>query len=398
MRLRPILLLLGVITVTFLARMLLSPLLLQIRSHYGFSHVEGGMLFFRISIGFSVSMLLSGFVAQKLQHRGTVLASVFIVAAALILLGLAPPRPVFYAALVLLGAGGGLYGPSGITMLTEVAKTRHWGKALALHEAGPILGFFGAPMLAGLAVRYAGWQALFLAVAAVSVGIALLFLRYAEGGRFTGVPPSPRNVLAIWANSRFWIIALFFVLAIGVELGVYSMLPSFLVDARGMPESAANSLVGISRLTALVLVFTSGWLADRFGARLLIGAVAVAAGTATIAIGVARGPLLLAAVVLQPMLISAFFPAGFIELSRVAPSQSRNLAVALVIPLGNLFGSGLVPAALGMLAERGWFAAGFVAVGVTMPAAVLLLPLLPRTYGASPEDTGCETASGARSP
>ncbi len=377
LNLRPIFLLIGVLTMTFLARMLLSPLLLHVRAYYGFTHAEGGMLFFAMSVGFSLSMLLSGFVAERLNHRGTVLASAFIVGAALVLLGLGPPRPVFYGGLGLLGAGAGLYGPSGIAMLTDVAKSQHWGRALALHEIGPILGFFAAPLLATIAVRHATWQALFFLVAALSFGVAVLFLRCAEGGRFPGAPPSPRNIMQIWSVGRFWVIALFFVLAVGLEVGVYSMLPTFLVDERGLSEEVTNSLVGVSRLTALAVVFTAGWLADRFGAKRLIGVVAIGAGFATAGIGVARGPLLLAFVLFQPMVISAFFPAGLIELSRVAPAHSRNLAVALVIPVANLFGSGVFPAVLGYLAERGLFASGFVLAGLLMPAATLLLPLLP---------------------
>lgn len=375
--LRPILLLVGALCVTFLARMLLSPLLLQIRAHYELTHGEGGMLFFIISAGYSVSMLLSGFVAQRLEHRGTVLASLLIIATALALIGFAPPLPVFYTGLVLLGAGAGLYGPSGITTLTDVAAAEHWGKALALHEIGPILGFFGAPVLAAFVVRYASWQAGFMVISAASFAVAVLFRRYAVGGRFPGAPPSLHNIVQIWSIGRFWIIALFFVLAVGLEIGVYSMLPSFLVEVRGMSETATNSLVGASRLTALALIFVSGWLADRIGARILIGIISVAAGSVTIGIGVARGQLLFVAVLLQPMLIAAFFPAALIELARVAPAQSRNLAVALVIPVANLFGSGVVPAALGYLAERGRFAEGFVMVGTLMPVAALLFLLLP---------------------
>ncbi len=74
---KPVLLLVTVVTITFLARMLLSPLLLQIRAHYGLTHAEGGSLFLVLSVGYSVSVLLSGFVAERLHHRGTVLASAF---------------------------------------------------------------------------------------------------------------------------------------------------------------------------------------------------------------------------------------------------------------------------------------------------------------------------------
>ncbi len=377
--LRPALLLAGVLTITFLSRMVLSPLLLHIRAHYELTHAQGGALFFVMSVGFSVSMLLSGFVAARLNHRRTVLTSVLVVGVAMLLLGLSPPRALFYPGLVLLGAGAGLYGPSGIAILTDTARPQHWGKALAIHEIGPILGFFGAPVLATVVLRLAGWEAVFLVVGVTSLAVAALFVRHAEGGRFPGVPPSPQNVLRIWSIGRFWIVALFFVLAVGLEIGVYSMLPTFLVELRGWSEEVTNTLVGVSRLTALILVFTSGWLADRIGTKRLILGVAISAGLATVGIGVGGGPLLVTAVIVQPMLVAAFFPAGLIELSRIAPAESRNLAIALVVPIANVFGSGVVPAVLGQLAERDLFAAGFVGVGALMLAATALLPLLPGT-------------------
>lgn len=377
--LRPILFLLSVFTLNVVARMLLSPLLLPIEEHYGLSHAEGGALFLVISIGYSVSVFFSGFVARWLLHRGTIVASGAVVAAGLLVLASAPPLPAFYVGLALVGVGTGLYGPSGIAMLTGAAHARHWGKAVAVHEIGPIVGFFAAPVLASLAIRFASWQLLFGAIAAACLAAAVLFARLAHGGRERGTPPSPRNILRIWSIGRFWIVALFFVFAIGLEIGVYSMLPTFLVEEHGMTQGFTNTLVGISRLSALALIFTSGWLADRIGAKRMIGLVSLAAGAATVGIGAGGGALLVAAVLLQPMLIAAFFPAGVTELAKIAPPESRNLAISLVIPVGNLFGAGAVPAALGYFAERGHFGAGFVAVGGLMLTALALLPLLPAT-------------------
>jgi NNP family nitrate/nitrite transporter-like MFS transporter len=379
LHLKPVLFLCGVLTLNFLARMLLSPLLLRIEQFYGISHAEGGALFFFLSLGYSVSMLGSGFVAERLLHRGTVLTSVFAVGLVLLLLSTGPPLALFRVGLVALGVGAGLYGPSGIAMLTGVAQAQHWGKALAIHEVGPILGFFLAPVLAGVAGTWTDWRGVFAALGVVSLVLGIFFWRFAEGGRFQGARPSPRNIWAIWRIGRFWVVAALFVLAIGGEIGVYSMLPAFLTDARGWAPATTNSVVSVSRLTALALIFSSGFLADRFGARMLIGAVCLSAGLATLAIGLGTGALLTVAVLIQPMLIAAFFPAGLIELSKVTPASSRNLAIALVLPLGNLFGAGIVPAGMGYLAERGAFPAGFAILGGILLLSLLLLRALPPT-------------------
>ncbi len=375
---RPVVLLVGALFLTFVPRMLLAPLLLRVEKSFALSRVESGALFFFISGGYSAAMLVSGFVAARLQHRGTITIALGIVGIGLLVLGAAPIATVFRLGLVILGAGAGLYAPSGIATLTDTVSARHWGKALGLHETGPILGFFAAPLLVELSVRIATWRVLLVVFGAVCLVFAPVYFRLARGGRFAGAAPKMRHVVSIVSQPTFWIVAMFFVLTVGLEVGVYSMLPTFLVTERGLSGTAANSLISVSRLTALFLVFSSGLLADRFGARLMIGVVCTAAGIATVLIGVSGGAVLVAAVLLQPMLVAAFFPAGFIVLTGVTDSESRNLVVAMVIPLAYVFGGGVVPTGIGWLSARGRFDVGFVIVGLMMIAAVALLRLLPR--------------------
>jgi len=154
------------------------------------------------------------------------------------------------------------------------------------------------------------------------------------------------------------------------------MLPAFLVDARGIDQSLVNSMVSTSRLTSLLMIFIAGWLADRFGYRGVIAAVSVACGIVTTFIGFAGGPLLVTAVYLQPMLVSAFFPAGFIALAGVSSSEERNLPVSLIISLAHVVGGGMIPALIGQLAVRGAFGTGFVLAGIGMAAGALLVPLM----------------------
>ena len=375
---RPVVLLVGALFLTFVPRMLLAPLLLRVEESFALSRVESGALFFFISGGYSAAMLASGFVAARLHHRGTITVALGVVGIGLWVLAAAPTAAVFRLGLVILGAGAGLYAPSGIATLTDTVSARHWGKALGLHEIAPILGFFTAPVLVEISVRVATWRAMLIFFGAACLLSAPVYFRLARGGRFAGAAPKVRHVVSIVSQRTFWIVALFFVLAVGLEVGVYSMLPTFLVTERGLSGTAANGLVSLSRLTALLLVFSSGLLADRFGARLLIGVVCTAAGIATVLIGVSGGAILVVAVLLQPMLVAAFFPAGFIVLTGVTGAETRNLVIAMVIPLAYVFGGGVVPAGIGWLSARGRFDVGFVVVGLMMIAAVALLRALPR--------------------
>jgi NNP family nitrate/nitrite transporter-like MFS transporter len=374
-----ILLLVSVFFLTFLGRTVLSPLLLPIEADLGISHAQAGSFFLVISIGLMTTMLLSGFLSQRLSHHTTISLAVATVGLGALLFAGSRSLPAAWGALLVIGAGAGLYLPSGVATLTDVARPQQWGRAIAFHELGPILGLAAGPVLAELTLRVAGWRELMAGIGIVACLAAAAFARFGAGGRFHGAPPHFHVLRELMRSRRFWIIAFFFIMAIGLELGVYSMLPTYLVVDRGLDQSTVNTVVASSRLTSLLAVFAAGWLTDRFGVRHVIGGVAATAGAVTAALGFTDGGFLVAAVYLQPMLISAFFPAGLSALAGLGTAERRNVSVSVMIPLAYLFGAGLIPAVMGRLAEADAFGVGFIAVGVLMAAGVLLMPALRRS-------------------
>ena len=213
-----------------------------------------------------------------------------------------------------------------------------------------------------------------LGLAAVAVGTA--FIRFGRGGVFPGEPPSPKNLRMLLALPSLWIVMALFSMGIGVALSVYAMLPLYLVAEHGFDRTLANTLVGLSRVAGLGVVFVAGWLADRFGSKRTLGGVFLATGMATILLGLARKMWVIPAMFLQPLLACCFFPAGLVALSRIAPPQFRNLAVSLTIPVGFLIGGGAMPAGVGILGERGFFALGFMLVGLLVMGSILPLKYL----------------------
>jgi NNP family nitrate/nitrite transporter-like MFS transporter len=368
------LLLVGVFFLTFMSRTILAPLLLSIEADLGVSHAVGGSFFLVISVGLMATMLSSGFVSQRLSHHQTISVAVGLVGVGLLIVSSSQALGWFRVGLVVLGAGAGLYLPSGIATLTDVTPPGQWGRAMALHELGPILGLAAGPLLAELVLRVASWRVLLAALGVASICMGLVFARRGAGGRFHGEPPHWAALREVAATRRFWVITFFFVMAIGLELGVYSMLPTYLVVERGMERSLVNSVVSTSRLTSLLMIFLAGWLSDHLGVQRVFAVVAIAAGAVTALIGFVEGPILVAAVYLQPMLISAFFPAGLSALAGVSTPERRNLAISVVIPLAYLFGAGLIPAILGRLAEAGASGTGFIAIGIVMAAGALVAP------------------------
>ena len=71
----PILLFTNIFFLNFISRIIFAPLLPSIQKDLGLAHVEAASLFLFVSMGYSVSLLMSGFVSNRLQHRKTIVLS-----------------------------------------------------------------------------------------------------------------------------------------------------------------------------------------------------------------------------------------------------------------------------------------------------------------------------------
>ena len=386
--LTPILFLAGILFFTFLSRVVFSPLLVQIEEELHLSHAKSGSLFLLISIGFAPVMLGSGFVSQRITHRGTILlasvtcgVSVLIIAFSRSLLGI-------QTGMVLLGMGSGLYFPSAMATMTRLVDPEHWGKAISLHEAGPTMGYVLAPIVAELGLTFTSWRGVLIIVGVGGLMMAAVFALFGQGGRFAGEPPRLDNVGRIFYQPSFWVIAVLMSLACGASVGVYAILPVYLISEQGLDHGLVNTLVGLSRISGLVAVFLSGWLADRFGAKRVMGGVYTATAILTGLMGIGQKIVLVTVVFLQPAVVSAFFPVALLGLANVGPPKTRNIAVSLMIPFVYLFGGGIVPAGMGVVGEYYGFALGFLLMGGLLLISLCLLLFLQDRPHPVPEASG----------
>ena len=156
--LKPLLVLTSIFFVNFTSRIIYAPLLPEIERDLNISHSEAGSLFLMISAGYFISLLCSGWFASGLTHRKTIILSSVVLGLAMI--GTAFSRNLWTVRLSLfvLGLAAGLYLPSGIATLTGLISPRHRGKAIAVHELAPILGFAASPLLSELVLMRFSWQ------------------------------------------------------------------------------------------------------------------------------------------------------------------------------------------------------------------------------------------------
>jgi NNP family nitrate/nitrite transporter-like MFS transporter len=372
----PVLLLTGTVYLNFLGRLVFSPLLVPIEAEFNVGHAVTGSFFLIMAIGFSVTMLLSGFVARLIGHRATIQTASLAVVVSTLAIAASPDLLLIQIGLFVLGAGAGLYAPSGIAALTEMVEPTDWGKAIAFHDLGPNLAFISAPFLTNVLLPVTSWRGVVATIGVAAAAMLLLFSLASDAGRFKGEPPRFSTVTDLIRQPRFWAVGTFFMLAASATLGVFSILPTYLTVERNFNSATVNTLVGLSRISGIVMVFVSGVLRDRLGERILIGAVVGVGGVLTILFGVLHGTPLVVVVFLQPAVVTAFFPAALSALSRIGTATSRNVVVSLMIPAANTMGAGVFPAAMGVLGDNGVFYLGFLALGGVMLASLGLVRFL----------------------
>jgi NNP family nitrate/nitrite transporter-like MFS transporter len=356
------------------SRLAVGPLLPVIEREFDLRHGEAGSLYFFLTLGSCLGLCLSGYVAWRLSHRATIAVSGITLGTALLAIACTPSLFWIRADLVLLGLGAGLYLPSGVAVLTENTREGAWGTALAIHELGPNLGYICAPLLAELLLGFFTWRGVLGAIGGPAILLSGIFWLSGLGGSSRAHRPSGAAIAHLARTGSFWGVAGLFAVSIGLGLGLYTMMPLFLVNEVGMDRLPANLVTGLSRVSGLVSVFLAGALADRIGRSRTVMLSLAAAGSCAVLLGVLRGPWITPPLIfLQAAFAASFYPAGFSLISSVFPLPIRNVAVSMVLILATLVGAGGVPPLIGLLADHFSFALAFGAAGAATLA--LLVPL-----------------------
>lgn len=372
----PILLLTVIFFLNFLSRIVLAPLLITIEKDYHLGHGEAGSFFLLISIGYSVSLLCSGFISARFSHKNTIIFSAMAVGASVLAVAFNQSLWGTKIALLMVGLSAGLYLPSAFATITTLVQPKDWGKGLAIHELAPSLSFVAAPLLAEAFLGWLTWRWLLALLGLASMLMGLAFYSLGKGGDFRGEAPSLNNLGIFITEPAFWIMVVQFILAIGASLGVYTMIPLYLVEERGMSQGMANTFIALSKVSGLFVTLMAGWIIDRLGSKNAMVSFLLITGIFTVLLGVIPGAEVVPVIFFQQTLVGCFFPAGFAVLSRIGPAKARNMVVSLTMPLAFLIGGGAIPTGIGILAELSSFSAGMIFVGMLVLTGLTLTRFL----------------------
>lgn len=377
-KLGPVLLLTLIFFINFVARQIVGPLLPAIEVELGLSHSQSGLFLLFMGTGFFIGQILAVFLSGRWGYRRCIFISIFGMAVAVLMIGLLHGIWSLYLGFLVLGLTSGLYVPAGIALITVLIKSKDWGKAMGIHEVAPNLALILAPYIATAAVAEGSWR---LGYLCISAALALIGMIYAWLGVDAHQIPSPPNfyrVREIANNPTFWYLGFLLSLSMGVEMGVYAVIPLFLVNERSFDLSDANQLLGLSRIPGLFLVIFVGWVTDRLSPSTAVTLALGFTGIAVAALGIGPTMLLAPAVFLQSAASACLFPPILSMASQVSSTENRPLALSLSMALATMIGGGLFPAGIALTGDLVSFGIGLVGVGLLTMAGIGLVILMGR--------------------
>ena len=365
---------------TFVARFIFSPLFPAISKDLGLKSGQAGSLFLLGALGMLAGSFAAGLISSRLKHRGTIIMSVLGMSAVLVGAHFASTLWALRAVFIALGAFAGIQMPSSIATITGTVRPDDWGKALSVQQMAPPLSLVAGPLIVAGMLTAFSWNTTLLWVASLGVVLGLVFLfRFGGIGAFPGDVPSLKHIKPVLATRSFWVMIFLFALGMGAQVGIFTMLPLYLTQERGMTAGHANTILGLSNIAPLAVVFLSGWITTKIGPRPTMAVFLGLTGVMVLLVGMLSGTAMVVCIFLMAALAVGFFAPAFASLSRIVQPSMRSLAAGFGPPVAFLLGGGLLPMGLGYLGQTASFSLGLTITGAVIAvgsAATMLLKLL----------------------
>lgn len=356
----------------FSTRTVISPLLPIIEDELAISHALAGSIFSFLSIGYTITLLLSGFLSPRIGYKWSIVLGFSILMTAVFCLKYATTYPSFAAVCLFIGLGAGIYLPSAIPLLTAIFGRDNWGKAIAFHETAASFSILSIPLLTAVALRFFHWRALFFILSAACLIVVISFWMFSTDPRPQKEKRAPLS--RILRGRNFWIMAILWIFAASNSLGLYNMIPLFLVKEKGMYLETANTIFGLSRCGGFFVVILAGFLVDRYGVKKILFLVLLTTGLTTVGLALAQTvPVLVAMLILQATACAGFFPVALVAISKLTKFNERSIFTGTTIAIGVVVGLGLTPFVLGAVADAWNFQIGILVLGVLTGLSCILL-------------------------
>lgn len=359
---------------SFTTRSILAPILPFVEDEFRISHARASSVFIPLSIGYAVSLFLSGAYLKLFGPRKSIIISLALSAFGCLSIPLFTVFESLYVSTFITGLAGGIYLPAMIPFLTSYYSERTWGKVISIHDSGAGIGLFATPLIATALLHFFEWRGIFLGVALTMLACAVIFAGVAEE---TQTRVDKRRYFSghLWKRREVWFLAVVGTCVGGATMGLYLITPLYLVKEVGMAPGEANTVLGLSRIGGVIVAISTGYVVDRFSPRKIMFALAFCGGLATMFLVTKDEMWIKTLFFVQACFTMGFMPVMFFCVSKLFDEEERGQATAILLTVSLVFG-GMIPYLLGFTADLVSFRLGIFLLGaITMVTSGLVLLL-----------------------
>jgi len=362
----------------FFTRTSFSPILPLIEDTLSLSHGEAGGLVASYSMGYAAMLLIAGRFVPVWGYKRTVAFGFLGIGLVLVSLQWVEHYPAFHVLFFLLGLTTGTYLPAILPIITEMYDPQRWGMTIGIHDSAASVAILSAPMLIALGLQFLPWKTILLLLGIVSLILPFFFWKVSIEPEHR-TPHRGSHYVHLFKRKPIWIMAVLWVLAAASNMGVYSMLPLYLIKERGMEYAFANNLVGISRIGGIAVPVSIGFLIDRYGYRIMLMLSLLTTGLSTVFLSIAPTfSLLLIALFFQAAFSLAFFPVGLAAIAKLTSPEERSMGIGAILSTGVIFGMGGAPLFLGIIADHFNFQIGILWMGILTTFSFFMVKYLKK--------------------
>lgn len=259
-------------------------------------HVSVGALKLRDTFTFgtvAVAGPLAGYLLDRIGLKPLMVIGMLLMAIGMAMYSRADDIYALYAIHILFGLCLVTAGLFANVILVAASTNRHRGLSIGFIIAGSSFGQAIAPRINDLLAMNLGWRHALLVDAVTPLliipGILLIFPRLKGSTSFESDDPNVPGVTykAALTHRNFWLLSITAAIGFCVQLGVVTNMVLFVERDLRLGGAAASGAVFLLFISALTSQIGAGFLADRFGSRIVhvTSLVIMACGCACLTMG-----------------------------------------------------------------------------------------------------------------
>lgn len=357
--------------INFTTRIAFAPILPLVEDEFLVNHAKASSIFVFLSIGYGVAVILSGLFSGRFGYKRSIILSLLFLSLVAFLIPLVQLFFLLYFFAFMLGLSVGFYLPAIIPLITEYYSEKDWGKAIAIHDTGASCSIFATPFIALSLLHFFPWRGIFIVLACVYVVCSIIFFLASTEVKVSNAPKS--ILTGIIKIRSLWLMAIIWIFGAGANLGIYSVVPLYLTKELHLNIGYANTILGISRLGAIIVAVACGFLIDRFNLRKIMFLVMITTSVLTVLMGLVSERYIGIVLFLQAFVVTAFFPIGLVAMAKTFSSEMRSLATGIIVAISIIFGGGVVPYVLGISGDMISFRFGITIFGIFVALSSTLI-------------------------